>query len=94
MNTDAIKRQLTGAGPFVIRTSDGREFTTTHGDFVGCTPRHVIIENGRGAMEILPSESVVTIAATGFPDNYRDHGALLNGYAPEDEGLYDDVLRG
>ena len=22
----------------------------------------------------------------------RDHGALLNSYAPEDEGLYDDVV--
>ena len=22
---------------------------------------------------------------------FRDHSAFLNGYAPEDEGLYDDV---
>jgi hypothetical protein len=22
----------------------------------------------------------------------RDHGAFLNGYAPEDEGLYDDLM--
>ena len=25
------------------------------------------------------------------PDPTRGHGAFLNGYSPEDEGLYDDV---
>jgi hypothetical protein len=24
----------------------------------------------------------------------RDHGAFLKGYAPEDEGIYDDVIAG
>jgi predicted DNA-binding antitoxin AbrB/MazE fold protein len=28
------------------------------------------------------------------PEIVRDHSAFLNGYAPEDEGLYDDYSAG
>jgi hypothetical protein len=28
------------------------------------------------------------------PSVIRDHGAFLNSYAPEDEGLYDDAAAG
>jgi hypothetical protein len=27
-------------------------------------------------------------------ERFRDHSSFLAGYAPEDEGLYDDVLTG
>lgn len=92
MESAAIKKHLTGTGPFVIRTTDGREFATAHRDFVACTPHYVIIEDEKGGMEILDSESVAIIAAGVPPLGFRDHTALLNGYASEDEGLYDDVL--
>jgi len=45
-------------------------------------------------IEQLPAENFAELAewmqrrATAI----RDHGALLNSYAPEDEGLYDDAL--
>jgi hypothetical protein len=36
------------------------------------------------------------VSEDGVPDGMltRDHTSFLNGYAPEDEGLYDDVTRG
>ncbi len=94
MNAEAIRQQLTGAGPFVIRTTDGREFAPTHADYVGCTPHYVMIEDEQGSVEILEAESVAAIASGAPPKSFRNHAAFLKGYAPEDEGLYDDVPRG
>jgi hypothetical protein len=48
------------------------------------------------AVEQLPPEDfsklVAWIERKRQLQNVRDHGAFLNSYAPEDEGLYDDTV--
>ena len=43
---------------------------------------------GRWLISIAPAPSVPPM------EPVRNHDAFLNGYAPEDEGLYDDYLAG
>jgi len=42
------------------------------------------------AQRIGPGKWVVLVRSANGIDRIRDHSAFLNGYAPEDEGLYDD----
>jgi hypothetical protein len=43
-------------------------------------------------LEILPEgDWLVTVEPAGEERGFRDHGSFLRGYAPEDEGLYDDL---
>ena len=53
------------------------------------------VEEIERAVEQLPPEEFVQLAAwideRRQAQPLRDHGAFLNSYAPEDEGLYDDV---
>jgi hypothetical protein len=42
------------------------------------------LSEGRWLVTIQPAESSIQISAT------RSHAAFLNGYAPEDDNLYDD----
>lgn len=48
------------------------------------------------AVEQLPpedfSELIEWIDRKRQTQNIRNHGAFLNSYAPEDEGLYDDAI--
>jgi hypothetical protein len=53
MNTEAIRRQSSGSGPFLIRTSDGREFTVHHGEFVGFTRHYMMLEDDQGGLDIV-----------------------------------------
>jgi hypothetical protein len=39
----------------------------------------------------VPSEKVVSRCPRIGPPVVRDHNSFLNGYAPQDEGLYDDA---
>ena len=34
---------------------------------------------------------LITVQPADAPPRIRDHSAFLNGYSPEDEGLYDDA---
>lgn len=41
-----------------------------------------------------PGRWLITVQPAGQPasgSTFRDHNAFLNGYAPQDEGLYDDA---
>jgi hypothetical protein len=61
MNADAIRKQLVGPGPFLIRTSDGNEFSAPHGEFVGITRHYVMIEDEKGGIDIVDPIHVVSI---------------------------------
>jgi len=54
MNVDEIRRRLQdGFRPFVIRTSDGREFPVPHKEFIFLTRRSVIVADAEGFVDIL-----------------------------------------
>jgi hypothetical protein len=53
------------------------------------------VEEIERAVEQLPPEDFVQLASwidqRRRAQSVRDHGAFLNSYIPEDEGLYDDL---
>ena len=61
MNTEAIKKQTTGPGPFIIRASDGKEYLAPHGEFVGYTRHYMMIEDEKGGIDIVDPLHVVAI---------------------------------
>ncbi|MBI3416593.1 MAG: hypothetical protein HY043_14970 [Verrucomicrobia bacterium] len=61
MNSEAIRKQLTGPGPFIVRTSDGREYDVPHGEFVGFTRHYMMIEDTKGGIDIVDPLHVVAI---------------------------------
>ena len=65
VNTDTIKKQVSGPGPFVIRTSDGKEYSAPHGEFIGFTRHYVMVEDEKGVLDILDPLHVVSIRPVG-----------------------------
>lgn len=61
MNRDMIRQQLTGRGPFTIRTSDGKAFTVPHSEFVFVGRRNIVIEDPKGLLDIIDPLHVVSI---------------------------------
>ena len=61
MNRDWIRQQLTGRGPFTIRTSDGKAFTVPHSEFVLVGRRNVVVEDTKGLLDIIDPMHVVSI---------------------------------
>lgn len=61
VNTEAIKKQVTGPGPFIVRTSDGKEYHAPHGEFVGFTRHYMAIEDEKGGLDIVDPLHVVAI---------------------------------
>ena len=61
MNRDLIRQQLSGPGPFLIRTSDGKEFHAPHSEFILIGRHNVVIEDNRGLLDILDPLHIVSI---------------------------------
>ena len=61
MNRDLIRQQLAGPGPFLIRTSDGKEFTAAHPEFVLIGRHNIVIETAKGLLDIIDPLHVVSI---------------------------------
>ncbi len=61
MNPAIIKKQTTGPGPFVIRTSDDKEYRAPHGEFIGFTRHYLYVEDEQGGVDILDPLHVVAI---------------------------------
>ena len=61
MNRELIRQQLTGRGPFLIRTSDGKEFRVPHPEFVWVGHHNIIIEHPSGLLDIIHPLHVVSI---------------------------------
>ena len=51
-----------------------------------CLPPSIVDSIGPGHWVI----TISPLGEEGLNESVRGHGALLNSYAPEDEGLYDD----
>ncbi len=61
MNRDMIRQRLAGRGPFIVRTSDGKEFRVPHPEFVLVGRYNVIIEQPRGLLDIIDPMHIVSI---------------------------------
>ena len=61
MNRELIRQQLTGAGPFLIRTSGGKEYLAPHSEFVLIGRYNVVIEDQKGLLDIIDPLHVVSI---------------------------------
>jgi hypothetical protein len=61
MNRELIRQQFIGQGPFLIRTSDGKEFPVPHPEFVLIGRHNIVIENATGLLDIIDPLHVVSI---------------------------------
>jgi hypothetical protein len=61
MNRELIRQQLIGQGPFLIRTSDGKEFPVPHPEFVLIGRHNIVIEDAKGLLDIIDPLHVVSI---------------------------------
>lgn len=61
MNQELIRHHLTGPGQFVIRTSDGKEFSIPHSEFVLVGRRNLVVEQQNGFLDIIDPMHVVSI---------------------------------
>ena len=61
MNRDLIREQIQGVGPFIVRTSDGKEYEVPHPEFVMVGHYNLVIENAKGVMDIIDPLHVVSI---------------------------------
>jgi hypothetical protein len=54
MNLEQIRRRVQdGFRPFIIRTSDGKEFPVPHKEFILVTKRSVVVADQEGFVDIL-----------------------------------------
>jgi len=66
MNLEEIRKKITnGFHPFVIRTSDGREFPVPHKEFVMITKRSVVVADQEGFVDILDPLHIASVRETG-----------------------------
>jgi hypothetical protein len=61
VNRELIRRHLAGRGPFLIRTSDGKEFSVPHPEFVLIGRHNIVIEDPKGLLDIIDPLHVVSI---------------------------------
>ncbi len=64
MNRELIRQQLVGQGPFLIRTSDGKEFLVPHPEFVLVGRHNIVVEDAKGLLDIIDPLHVVSIRPT------------------------------
>jgi hypothetical protein len=66
MNLEAIRKRLeNGFRPFVIRTSDDREFPVPHREFIFLTKRSVIVADREGYVDILDPLHIASLREYG-----------------------------
>jgi hypothetical protein len=61
MNRELIRQQLRGRGPFIIRTSDGKEYSVPHPEFVLAGHHNVVVEDSKGLLDIIDPLHIVSI---------------------------------
>lgn len=62
MTLEEVRKRLAdGFRPFVIRTSDGREFPVPHKEFIFLTKRSVIVADKEGYVDILDPLHIASI---------------------------------
>jgi hypothetical protein len=66
MSLDEIRKKISnGFRPFVIRTSDGREFPVPHKEFIFVTRRSVVVADDRGFVDILDPLHIASLQEMG-----------------------------
>jgi hypothetical protein len=66
MGLDEIRKKVTnGFKPFVIRTSDGRQFPVPHKEFVMVTKRGVVVADEKGFVDILNPLHITSLQELG-----------------------------
>lgn len=64
MNIEKIRKHLSGGfRPFVIRTSDGREFPVPHPEFIALGKSDVAVVDRSGDINILEGLHIVSLKA-------------------------------
>jgi hypothetical protein len=61
MNVETIRKRLSQEGPFIVRTSDGEQYTVLHPEFVLVGRYNLVIEDDNGAVDIIDPLHVVAI---------------------------------
>jgi hypothetical protein len=61
MNRELIRQQLVGQRPLIIRTSDGKEFSVPHPEFVLVGRHNIVIEDPKGLLDIIDPLHVVSV---------------------------------
>jgi hypothetical protein len=61
MNRELIRQQLRGRGPFIIRTSDGKQYSVPHPEFVLVGHHNVVVEHPKGFLDIIDPLHIVSI---------------------------------
>ncbi len=61
MNRELIRHHLPAGDSFVIRTSDGKEFSVPHSEFVLIGRRNIVVEHPNGFLDIIDPLHVVSI---------------------------------
>ena len=71
MNRELIRQQLVGPGPFIIRTSDGKQYVTPHSEFILIGRHNVVIEDSRGLLDFIDPLHIVSIRPGGRRKNHK-----------------------
>lgn len=61
MNRELIRQNLSGRGPFLIRTSDGNEYSVPHSEFVLIGRHNIVVEHQNGFLDIIDPLHVVSV---------------------------------
>ena len=62
MNVEKIRKRLArGFRPFLLRTSDGREFAVPHPEFIAIGKSEVAVVDGEGDIDILDPLHIVSL---------------------------------
>jgi hypothetical protein len=62
MNVEKIRKRISGGfRPFVLQTSDGREYQIPHPEFIFLTRGDVIVVDGNGDIDILDPLHITSI---------------------------------
>ena len=62
MNVEKIRKRLSGGfRPFLLRTSDGREYQIPHPEFIALAKNEVVVVNSNGDFDILDALHIVSI---------------------------------
>jgi hypothetical protein len=70
MSVDEIRQRLqNGFRPFVIRTSDGKEFPVPHKEFILVTRRSIVVADNEGFVDIIDPLHISSLQEAGpLPD--------------------------
>ena len=66
MNVETIRKRLSKEGPFVVRTSDGEQYTVLHPEFVLVGRHNLVIEDEKGGVDVIDPLHVVAIRRAGI----------------------------